>query len=89
MHSFSLSFWCRCVLQIWVCLLVCAILFLLTFSVFLSSDAERQDEAQWIFHQLDLGFGVDEQMAKSAIEHVLRFLGVESQEVPFVWHYRR
>ncbi|CBN78798.1 GTB1; RNA binding / hydrolase, acting on ester bonds, also similar to transcription elogantion facto [Ectocarpus siliculosus] len=54
-----------------------------------ASDAERQDEAQWIFHQLDLGFGVDEQMAKSAIEHVLRFLGVESQEVPFVWHYRR
>lgn len=53
------------------------------------SDEERHDEANWIFHQLDLGYGIDEKMAVEAVEHVLRFLGVESQEVPFIWHYRR
>ncbi|CAN0394533.1 unnamed protein product, partial [Laminaria digitata] len=55
----------------------------------LKSDAERKDEAQWICNQLDLGYGVDEESARKAVEHVLRFLGVESQEVPFIWHYRR
>ena len=56
----------------------------------LRSDAERKDEAQWICNQLDLGYGdVDEESARKAVEHVLRFLGVESQEVPFIWHYRR
>lgn len=53
------------------------------------SDEERQDEAQWICNQLDLGYNADENTAKKAVEHVLRFLGVESQEVPFIWHYRR
>ncbi|CAN0086281.1 unnamed protein product, partial [Hapterophycus canaliculatus] len=52
-------------------------------------DAERRDEAQWICNQLDLTFGADEGLAREAVEHVLRFLGVESQEVPFVWHYRK
>ena len=53
------------------------------------SDAERQDEAMWICNQLDLGYAADEKMAQAAVEHVLRFLGVESQEIPFVWHYRK
>ena len=55
----------------------------------LYSDAERKDEAQWICNQLELGYGVDEESARKAVEHVLRFLGVESQEVPFIWHYRK
>eukprot|EP00903_Cladosiphon_okamuranus_P017486 g16106.t1 len=54
-----------------------------------ASDAERQDEAMWICNQLDLGYAADEKMAQAAVEHVLRFLGVESQEIPFVWHYRK
>lgn len=65
--------------------IACAYLFIFIFS----SDAERLDEAQWICNQLDLGYTADDQMAVAAVEHVLRFLGVESQEVPFVWHYRK
>lgn len=53
------------------------------------SDEERLDEARWICNQLDLGYNADQSTAEKAVEHVLRFLGVESQEVPFIWHYRR
>lgn len=59
------------------------------FAFFFFSDEERRDEAFWICNQLDLGYNADQAMALKAVEHVLRFLGVESQEVPFIWHYRR
>ncbi|CAM9648035.1 unnamed protein product, partial [Ascophyllum nodosum] len=54
-----------------------------------ASEQELKDEAQWIYNQLDLGYHAHEETAKRAVEHVLRFLGVESQEIPFIWHYRR